>query len=145
MEAEDTKKLPITWTAHRALEQPAKGVISILIIILASFGTAVFMQSALWGIFSVGVLFLGLARFFLPIEYAIDNIGIREKFLGVERVASWRTFKRTIVAGKDVLLSPYLERTMMDRFRAWQVHTPDAGTAKYLAELASKHTKDEAM
>ncbi len=130
-----SRMLPLRWRAHRAKEEPAKGVFAIAIIVVAGFAAAIFMDSLWWGIFAVCFLFLGLARFFLPIEYAADGTGIRERFLGVERVASWRSFRRAVVVGREVLLSPYPRKSFLDRFRGWSVRAPDEKTAAVLAEL----------
>ena len=128
-------ELPLKWISHPALETPAKGVLAIVVIIIAAFGAAILMESIFWGMFSFLVLFLGLIRFFIPTEYSIDSAGIREKFLGVSRIASWRIFKRAFISGRDVLLSPYSKRTFIERFRAWQVHTPNPDAARFIAEI----------
>ncbi len=128
-------ELPLRWQTHRAAEEPIKGVAVIVIIIIAGILSAIFMDSIFWGFFAVILLFFGLLRFFLPTYYAVDNAGIRENFLGVKRMASWRNFKRAVVVKKDVLLSPYPKRSFLDRFRGWQVRTPDEKIAEFLKNM----------
>jgi len=125
---------PLRWTAHRAIEYPVKSIVVFIVIILFGFFAAIFMNSLLWGIISVLVLFLGLIRYFVPIQYAADGAGIREKFLGSERAASWRIFRRAVVVQNDVLLSPYPRRTFLDRFHAWQIHAPSEEIAQFIAK-----------
>ena len=134
-DAKEGVAFPLHWTAHRALENPARSVIVIVIIILFGFFAAIFMDSLMWGIICVLVLFLGLIRYFVPTQYAADSAGISEKFLGAGRMASWRMFKRAVVVQNDVLLSPYAKRSFLDRFRAWQVRAPNEEIAQLIAKM----------
>ncbi len=126
-------KLPFRWCSHPAAEKKIKGVFALMTIILAGIVSAIFMQSIWWGFFAVFVLFLGLARFFLPTEYTIDDAGIWEYFAGTKKVSSWRYFRRAIVYDNDVFLSPFPKTHIMDRFRGWYIRTPDNEVAKYIA------------
>ena len=131
----DKVELPLRWRVHRIAEEPLKGVVAVLVILAAGVGAAVFMGSALWGVFAVAVLFVGLIKFFLPIEYAVDRSGIYESFLGIRRSASWRMFKRTVIVGREMLLSPYPRRRFIERFRAWQIRVPSEEVAELITEL----------
>ena len=131
-------ELPLNWRVHRASEEPVKGILAIVIIIIAGILSAIFMDSLFWGIFAVVVLFFGLLRFFFPIEYVVDGSGIRENFIGIKRMAGWHFFKRAVVVGRDVLLSPYPKPTFMERFRGWQVRTPDEKTAAFLKKMVKR-------
>jgi len=126
-------ELPLFWRSHPAADNPRKGIFALIVIIATAVAAVFFMESILWGVFSLLFLFFGLLRFFLPTDYAVDHAGIREKFLSQERVASWRQFKRAIVVKNEALLSPYRKRRFMDRFRSWVVRTPDEKTAQFIA------------
>jgi len=137
-DAKEGVAFPLHWTAHRAIENPARSAIVIAIIILFAFFAAIFMDSLMWGIICVLVLFLGLIRYFAPTQYAADSTGISEKFLGTGRTASWRMFRRAVVVQNDVLLSPYAKKTFLDRFRAWQVHAPNEEVAQLIAKIVKE-------
>jgi hypothetical protein len=134
-------KLPLKWTSHPAADEPKKGAFAIVVIILGAFTGAFFMESVIWGLFSMAILFLGLSRYFFQTEYTIDNSGIREKFLGTHKISPWRNFRRSKIVGNYILLSPYPKRSFMDRFRAWNVRTPDKETALFIAELVANKPK----
>ncbi len=134
--------LPLSWTAHRAAENPKKALTILFVIVLSGIGAAFYMEALMWGLFAIIVLFIGLSGFFLPRKYLIDSTGIREKYLGQERITSWYYFRRTVVVGSDILLSPYNKRTVMERFRAWNVHTPDNNTANLIAKLVEIKTAE---
>jgi len=129
------KLLPAKWTAHPAADNPKKSIITIIILISAGIASAWYMNSLWWGIFAVGILFLGLSRYFLPTEYSIDMAGIRERFLGHERVSSWRNFGRAKRAGKFILLSPYEKPSILDRFRGWNIYVPNKKIADLIVSL----------
>ncbi|MCD6595240.1 hypothetical protein J7L68_06170 [bacterium] len=128
-------KLPLIWRSHPAAENRTKGIITLIIIIIAGIFSAIFMQSLIWGFFAVAVLFLGLAKFFFPTDYAVDSTGVREKFIGTEKIVSWRQFKRILVHKNDIFLSPFPKKHILDRFRGFFIRTPDKKTAEFIAGM----------
>jgi len=130
----DELQFPLFWRSHPAGENIGKGIFALSVIIAMGICSALFMDSFVWGLFAMSVLFIGLARFFFPTDYAIDSAGIREKFLGNERVASWRQFRWVVVKNNEIFLSPFPKKHILDRFRGWFIKAPDEKTAKFLAE-----------
>ncbi len=92
------------------------------------------MRSLFWGFFTLAALFLGLARFFFPTYYVIDSKGIRETFMGTQKVAPWSRFRRAVRRGKEVFLSPFPRKNFMDRFRGWFVVAPDEKVAEFIVK-----------
>ena len=131
----DEIELPLIWRSHPAAENRTKGIIAIIVITTAGIFSAIYMKSLFWGIFAVAVLFLGLARFFFPTDYAVDSTGVREKFLGTEKIASWRRFKRVLVHKNEIFLSPFPKKHILDRFRGFFIRAPDEKTAKFIAGM----------
>ncbi len=135
---EISPKLPILIRRHPAAENPKKGLIAVLAIIIAGIGGAWYVEHIAGGIFSVVFLFVGLARFFLPTDYAIDNTGISEKFLGAKKIFPWRRFKRAEKYGTMVIISPYATKNFMDNFRALTVDTGDESVAVFIVQTVTK-------
>lgn len=126
---------PFEWTSHRAQEKPLMTVLAVGVIIISAICVSIWWDSFWAGIFVVVFMFLGLSNFFLPVHYKINDEGISEEFLGRSRFARWTYFKRIVSIERDILLSPYSKRNFMDRFRAWNIRTPNEQIAKIIKNI----------
>ena len=131
---ENSIKLPLEWEIHPFRERKTRGIVALIIIVAFSTAAAVWMNSIFWGFFALAALFLGLARFFFPTYYIIDSKGIREIFMGTQKVVPWSRFRRAVRQGNEVFLSPFPRRHFMDRFRGLLVVAPDEKVAKFIAK-----------
>ena len=61
--------------------------------------------------------------------------GLGEKFIGTEKIVSWRQFKRILVHKNDIFLSPFPKKHILDRFRGFFIRTPDKKTAEFIAGM----------
>ena len=73
-------------------------------------------------------LFLGFAillgslwEFFTPVTYTFREEGITVKTLFGKRTYKWQNYRNFMVDKKGVLLSPFLRRTRLERFRGLSV------------------------
>jgi hypothetical protein len=109
----------LNWTAHPLRQEPLfKSALLIAIIagvvamVVDAFG------HALYGLVSLMVLTLSLARYFFPTRYALDEEGCQvQALLGFVRRYPWTQFRRADVHREGIFLSPFARPSRLDTFR----------------------------
>ena len=100
------------------LDQPVKGVLASLIIILISLLVHLNFMEIYLTVLSLVFLVGSLSKFFFPVTYSFydDYFEIRGLILPHRR--PWSEFKRIVKFQDGVLLSPFLQPTRLDNYRS---------------------------
>ncbi len=124
-----------SWSIRPAAEFKTKAWFAIIIIVLsgvvitwAADGNYVF------GVIAVALMTFAASKFFFKTHYYADEIGIGEKFLGIERVRKWHEFKRADEGDRAIFLSPFEKPRRMDNYRGWMVPTPNEEIKLFIME-----------
>ena len=111
----------LTWVSHPAADDPLyKFVLLVGLMLGISVGASwAFDQSGelLFGVLAFVLLFLSMARFFLPTRYHLTEDGLRVRFLGRKRHRPWSEFRNFYPYRIGVLLTPFPRPSRLDSFR----------------------------
>jgi hypothetical protein len=111
----------LVWVSLPMRERPKATAVLVPLMLLASFTASLVMGNIWWGIVGLGLLFLSMWSYFLPVEFTMDSTGVKKKSLFAEEIRTWQQV-RSIVADKyGVLLSPFKEPTRLAKFRGLNV------------------------
>jgi hypothetical protein len=108
----------LEWTCHKAKRRPmiTLGVTALILL----FGIFVYFMtdhSIMFTAFALVVLFLSLARFYLPIRYRLTEKGIAIKSLTQALTREWKMFRTCYPDKNGILLSPFTRPTRLENFR----------------------------
>jgi hypothetical protein len=112
-----TPEESLTWRIFPARSHPQKAAIAVLIIALFCGFVLWRFSSVVWVVFSGVVLFLSIARFFLPTTYHLTPTHVSFTFLGVTRSRAWSDFRRVEREASGVFLSPFETPGRLDNYR----------------------------
>ena len=85
-----------------------------------------------WAPFAAGVQLIPLWRWFVPVTFFVNELGVTQRILGRERRISWRAVARIQIGPRGILLYPDAERRPLNVFRA--IYLP---CGKHINEVAA--------
>jgi hypothetical protein len=131
----------LTWTVHRAKENPAKTVVAaVFILAFVGFSWAVF--GPVLGMLAIVVLFLALNTYFLPVTYTFTDKGIEvDKRMFTARY-EWKQFRRWFRTTGGIVVSPFSRRTFLDNFRGVHLLLPVVQRQTPSAERRTEDTEE---
>jgi len=107
----------LAWTCHPVKRRPlVSAAVSVLILVV---GAAVLqiMQSGLFALFSMVVVFAALAKFYWPTSYRLTDRQITVKTTTQTLHKEWKIYRSCYADKNGVLLSPYAEPSRLENFR----------------------------
>jgi hypothetical protein len=113
----DTTGRTIEWTTHLLARNPVKGLIPMAVTVFFCIMVWLAFEIWLYVVLSGVVLFLSMARFYLPVRYRLDGEGVRIRFFGREKFRPWSDFKNVYVHRDGIFLAPFEEPSRLDAFR----------------------------
>lgn len=123
----------LEWVSFPMKERPGATVALVLIMITASLAAGMVMNNMWWGIIGLGLLFLSMWSYFLPVKFTMDETGIRKKSVFGEEVKKWKEVRSIVPDNHGVLLSPFPEPTRLSKFRGLSVQY--SGNGKEVLEF----------
>ena len=117
---------PLSWRVHPLRQESAARTTCLLALIFAVSAMAAWsLEHILFGLISLVVLALSMARYLLPTDYVVDDQGVTTKNLGVARRLTWRQINRIDVHADGLFLSPFRVPSRLDGFRGLFVRYAD--------------------
>ncbi|MBM3332854.1 YcxB family protein [candidate division WOR-3 bacterium] len=114
---------PLSWTIHRAKENPTKTVVaSVFILAFVAFSWVVF-GPMLAGL-AVVVMFLALNTYFLPITCTFTEKGIEVDKRFFTARYEWKQFRRWFRTSGGIVISPFSRKNYLDNFRGVHLLLP---------------------
>lgn len=114
---------PLSWTVHRAKENPGKTVVAaVFLLAFVGFSWAVF--GPMLGMLAMVVLFLALNTYFLPITYTLTDRGIEVDKRMFRASYEWKQFRRWVRTTGGIVISPFSRRSFLDNFRGVHLMLP---------------------
>jgi hypothetical protein len=108
----------LDWTIHPFRQRRGLGIGVFLVILVGSFGAALWTKGWFWGVFSFFVLFLSLESFYFPTRYRLEEgkVVVFRRFSRSER--EWGIFRRCSLDSDGLTLSPFRKSTWLEAYRA---------------------------
>ncbi len=124
----------IKWTVHPAKEEPGKASFTIIVILLTSFASYIYMDSLYFSIVAIILLAGGLRKFLFPTTFILSPEGVEIKLLGTSRRQEWSYFKRVIRYENGISLSPFEKPRWLESFRSWYLYKTNKGIEEYIEQ-----------
>ena len=107
----------IRWTAWPAQRSPLRALLAIGFIALVGWTLAEWLGSPLFALVAMLLLSAQVVGFFVPTRYELDEERVVVRGLVGRQVKPWSDFHSYYVDPEGVLLSPFVERSRLERFR----------------------------
>lgn len=107
----------LSWTSWPMLRSPVRAVIAVAFIALMTWFIQSWLGTTYFTIVAVLLVWGQVAGFFLPTRFALTDEGVSVRGLVSKREKSWSEFRSHYVDREGLLLSPFLERSRLERFR----------------------------
>jgi len=120
----------LSWTVHRARENPRKTILaSVFILAFVAFSSVVF--GPVLGVLALVVLFVALNAYFLPVTYTLSDKGIEVDKRMLATRYEWKQFRRWFRTTGGIVISPFSQKNYLDNFRGIHLLLPsDVGRAR---------------
>jgi len=105
------------WSCHPVKRKPllSLGVtLLVLLIIALVYNTT---QSLWFGLLAFVVMYLSLAKFYLPTHYQLSDKNVTIKTTTQTIQKNWKEFRSAYPDKNGILLSPFTEPTRLENFR----------------------------
>lgn len=107
----------LLWTAWPMQRSPVRAALGLAFIALVAWTLQSWLKTGYFTIVAVLLLWGQVAGFYLPTRYALTDDGVKVRGLISKREKSWGDFRSYFVDRDGVLLSPFIVRSRLERFR----------------------------
>jgi hypothetical protein len=99
------------------LRSPVRAVIAVAFIALMTWFIQSWLSTTYFTVIAVLLVWGQVAGFFLPTRFELTGDGVSVRGLVSRREKNWTEFRSYYVDREGLLLSPFLERSRLERFR----------------------------
>ncbi len=96
---------------------PVKAVLAVAFVVLMAGTIQALFRTTYFTVVAVLLVWGQIAGFFLPTRFSLTGDGVCVRGLVSRREKSWSEFRSHYVDKEGVLLSPFIERSRLERFR----------------------------
>lgn len=96
---------------------PVRAVIGLLFIALVAWTLQSWLATGYFTVVAVLLLWGQVAGFYLPTRYSLDDDRVSVRGIVAKREKQWSDFRSYYVDSDGVLLSPFVSRSRLERFR----------------------------
>ncbi len=107
----------LSWTAWPAGRNPTRALLALAFIGLLGWTIQSLFRTTYFTVVALLLVWSQISDFFLPTRYELDEEKVRVRGLIGRREKSWDEFRSYHVDPSGVLLSPFVERSRLERFR----------------------------
>lgn len=107
----------LSWTSWPMLRSPVRAVIAVAFIALMTWFIQSWLCTTYFTVIAVLLVWGQVAGFFLPTRFAMTDELVSVRGLVSRREKAWTEFRSYYVDREGLLLSPFLERSRLERFR----------------------------
>lgn len=115
----------VRWVVHPIRRAHKKTALLAVVVVLTAALIYLNTQSVAWTVFSVLVLLLGVIDFIAPMEFHVDEWGVRSRILFYRRRKPWSALRTYHPDQNGVLLSPFSKRSRLETFRGMYIRFAD--------------------
>ncbi len=99
------------------LRSPVRAVLAVAFVVLMAWTMQALFRTTYFTVVAVLLVWGQIAGFFLPTRFSLTGDGVSVRGLVSKREKSWGEFRSHYVDREGVLLSPFIERSRLERFR----------------------------
>jgi len=114
---ESNPRESLSWTSWPMLRSPVRAVLAVAFVVLTAGTIQALFRTTYFTVVAVLLVWGQIAGFFLPTRFSLTRDGVCVKGLVSKREKSWSEFRSHYVDKEGVLLSPFIERSRLERFR----------------------------
>ena len=107
----------LSWTSWPMLRSPVRAVLAVAFIAVMAWFIQSLFSTTYFTVVAVILVWGQVAGFFLPTRFALTGDGVSVRGLVSRREKGWSEFRSHYVDREGLLLSPFLERSRLERFR----------------------------
>ncbi|MCD4690108.1 hypothetical protein K8S17_01460 [bacterium] len=115
----------LSWTAWPMQRNPVRAVIGLAFIALVAWTLQGWLNTGYFTIFAVLLLWSQVAGFYLPTRHELTSDTVTVRGIIARREKSWSDFRSYFVDRDGVLLSPFIGRSRLERFRGLSLQFHD--------------------
>jgi len=135
----------LAWACHPVRRKPIVSVAVSVLILVVGAAVLYIMQSGLFALFAMVVMFAALAKFYFPTSYRLSDRRIMIKTTTQTLYKDWKIFRSCYPDKNGILLSPFAEPSRLENFRGLFImfnNNRDEVTAFVKERLGGKHLKE---
>jgi hypothetical protein len=99
------------------VRSPYRATAAVLFLALVAWTLQTWLHAGYFTVLAVLLLWGQVASFFLPTRYTLTDDAVTVRGLVTRREKAWSDFQSYLVDREGVLLSPFAERSRLERFR----------------------------
>jgi hypothetical protein len=99
------------------VRSPVRATAAVLFLGLVAWTLQTWLHTGYFTVLAVFLLWGQVASFFLPTHYTLTDDTVTVRGVVTRREKSWTDFQSYLVDREGVLLSPFAERSRLERFR----------------------------
>ncbi len=107
----------LSWTSWPMLRSPVRAVLAVAFVVLMAGTIQALFDTTYFTVVAVLLVWGQIAGFFLPTRFSLTGDGVSVRGLVSRREKDWGEFRSHYVDKEGVLLSPFIERSRLERFR----------------------------
>lgn len=107
----------LSWTSWPMLRSPVRAVVAVAFVVLMAWTIQSLFETTYFTVVAVLLVWGQIAGFFLPTRFKLTSDTVSVRGLVSRREKDWGEFRSHYVDREGVLLSPFLERSRLERFR----------------------------
>jgi hypothetical protein len=99
------------------IRSPFRAVAAVVFLVLVAWTLQAWLHTGYFTVLAVLLLWGQVAGFFLPTRYTLTDDAVAVRGLLTRREKPWSEFRSYFVDREGLLLSPFAERSRLERFR----------------------------
>ena len=107
----------LSWTSWPMLRSPIRAVLAVAFVVLMAWTIQAMFRTTYFTVVAVLLVWGQVAGFFMPTRFSLTGDGVSVRGLVSRREKDWSEFRSYYVDRGGVLLSPFMERSRLERFR----------------------------
>jgi len=107
----------LSWTSWPMLRSPVRAVLAMAFIAVMAWFIQSLFETTYFTVVAVLLVWGQVAGFFLPTRFELGDDGVYVRGLVSRRKKPWGEFRSYYVDREGLLLSPFEERSRLERFR----------------------------
>ncbi|MCK4408913.1 MAG: hypothetical protein KAW67_02440 [Candidatus Eisenbacteria sp.] len=107
----------LSWTSWPMLRSPVRAVLAVAFVVLMAWTIQSMFRTTYFTVVAVLLVWGQVAGFFLPTRFSLTDERVSVRGLVSRREKDWSEFRSHYVDREGVLLSPFVERSRLERFR----------------------------
>ena len=105
------------WTSWPMLRSPVRAALAVAFVALMAWTIQSWFSTTYFTVVAVLLVWGQVAGFFLPTRFALTGKGVAVRGLVSKREKDWTEFRSYYIDREGLLLSPFIERSRLERFR----------------------------